>query len=142
MFLAGACASVATGCGGVKRGDDRQANGIMTVLGLEYGDYLATHQNVPPKDEAEFRAFVASRPQKMAEYRVSSVDELFTSPRDGQPIQIVCGAAKPVLDSVGYAVAACEAAGIDGKRLVANVRGGVSEISAADFAQAFPTLAQ
>jgi len=137
-YLSFAAATLAIGCGKAEQQDGRRASGIMTVLGLEYGDYLATHRNAPPAELAQFRTFIESRPQKMAEYRVASIDDLFTSPRDSQPIQVVCGVAKPVLDAGGFALAAYEATGVDGKRLVANIRGGVSELSAADFAQTFP----
>jgi hypothetical protein len=128
------------GCSKATRPDNPQAKGIMTVLGLEYGDYLASHNDVPPKDLAAFRAFLESRPEKMTEYRVDAIDKLFTSPRDGQPITVVSGVAKPVLDAGGYALAAYETVGVDGKRLVSNVRGGVGEMTAEEFSQAYPSL--
>jgi hypothetical protein len=130
--------TLASGCGEAAPQDARRAHGVMTVLGLEYGDYLAANRNSPPQNVSQFRSFVASRPQKMTEYRVNGVDELFTSPRDGQPIQVVCGLAKPVVDAQGYPLAAYEAVGTDGKRLVANARGGVSELTDEQFAQTFP----
>jgi hypothetical protein len=137
----GACAClIVGGCSQAARPDNQEAKGIMTVLGLEYGDYLASHNNVPPKDVAAFRAFLESRPEKMTEYRVDAIDKLFTSPRDGQPITVVSGVAQPVLDSGGYALAAYETVGVDGKRLVSNVRGGVGEMTAEEFSQAYPAI--
>jgi hypothetical protein len=138
-----ACSALAVlwGCG-AKSQDFSAANGIMTVLGLEYGDYLASHRNAPPADLAEFRKFVESRPEKLSEYRVKVVDALFTSPRDEQAINVVCGVKQPMLDQAGYALAAYEAKGVDGKRLTSNSRGGVSELSSDDFARAFPGLSR
>lgn len=140
-LLAVASAFALAGCGGgARQASPQAAQGIMTVLGLEYGDYLARHGNATPFDAAQFRSFVESRPDKLAEYRVGSVDDLFTSPRDGQPVRIVCGVKQPVVDDGGYAVAAYEATGVGGSRLVANMRGAVREMTAAEFAEAFLAL--
>jgi hypothetical protein len=143
-IVMGACGIAAVvGAGGCRQAaqqDDRRASGIMAVLGLEYGEYLASHRNAPPAKVGDFRAFLESRPEKLKEYRVTSIDELLTSPRDHQAISIVCGVAQPVLDEGGYALAAYEAEGVDGKRLVSSARGGVVEMTAAEFSAAFPSL--
>jgi hypothetical protein len=118
--------------------DDPRAHGVMKVLGLEYAAYLAAHRGGVPKDEAEFRKFIESRPAMLEEYRVQDVNVLFKSPRDGGPIGIVTGVSAPVLDSSGYALAAYERTGVDGKRLVVNARGGVSPMTSEEFAAAFP----
>ena len=108
----------------------------MNALANLYGMYLDSHQGRPPKDEKEFRAYLDSMPQALAAYNVTQVDQMLTSPRDGQPFVIIFGKKKIApADSPGTPWAAYEQTGIDGKRFAVQVRGGVKILSDTEIEQ-------
>jgi hypothetical protein len=128
-----------SGCGQSQRpADQREARGILQVLGREYGRYLVDHNDAPPKDEAAFRAYLESQMTRLKSYGVKQVDDLLKSPRDGQPLTIVCGQRIAAPDQPDLVWAAFEQTGVDGKRLACNVRGGVEELDATAFQQRIP----
>jgi hypothetical protein len=82
----------------------------------------------PPKDEQEFKEKVQSAELSPESLKVDSIDELFVSERDGQPLGIVYGTAPKGSDVVVY-----EQTGVDGKRLVGHRIGMVEEVDEAKF---------
>jgi hypothetical protein len=82
----------------------------------------------PPKDEQEFKDKVNSAGLSPKSLKVSSIEELFVSERDGQPFAIVYGSTPKGSDVVVY-----EQTGVDGKRLVGHRIGMVEEVDEAKF---------
>ncbi|RIK85351.1 MAG: hypothetical protein DCC67_04155 [Planctomycetota bacterium] len=64
---------------------------------------------------------------------IGGIDGLLTSPRDGQPLVIVYGKRIAPKDSPNTPWAAYEQTGVDGKRMVAKVRGTVDELTTAEI---------
>lgn len=118
------------GCGSstpVPTGSVREARGVLRVLGIEYANFAAQHNDRPPADKAELVAFLESRRDHIA--GLQAVEQLFVSPRDNQPLLIYYGKSMPPPDESGFPAVARELTGADGKCLVANTRGGVMEIA-------------
>jgi hypothetical protein len=118
------------GCGGVSPtggGDDFQTRRMLGLVATFYGDFLS-ERGAPPKDEAAFRAFLQERSQRLERMKLD-VDTLLTSPRDGQPFIIVYGKRVAPRDSPNTPWAAYEQTGVDGKRLAAQVRGQIVELT-------------
>lgn len=107
----------------------------MYVLSVIYGEYLDSHLGKPPKDIGAFREYLESRADELEWYNIENLDQLLISPRDGQPLVIVCGKRLAPADSPGTPWAAYEQTGIDGKRMAVQVRGGVYELSADEIDQ-------
>jgi hypothetical protein len=89
-----------------------------------------------PADEQEFKAAVGQGKMDLDVLGVSSVDELFVSDRDGQPLVILYGA--QAKNSQG--VIAYEQTGENGVRLVGTSNGQVIEADATQFLKLVPPL--
>ena len=123
ILLIGVLSLVGCGGGSEGGGDDYQTRRQLSLVAEIYGDYLGTHGNAAPKDDAEFRVFLTEYAAKrLKAYNVADVDELLKSPRDGQPFTIVCGKRLAPPDSPNTPWAAYEQTGVDGTRLAAQVR--------------------
>jgi hypothetical protein len=129
-----------SGCGGTASpaGDQGQTKAAMRLLGIQYAQYLGSHNGSPPKDEAAWRSYLEAHMNELSPYGVKSVDDLLKSQRDGQPLVVVYGKAVPVPEQVDLTWTAYEQTGVGGKRLVCNTRGGVAELSAEDFGKLVP----
>jgi len=86
-----------------------------------------------PNDEAEFKAALAKANLTLDAMKVSSIDELFVSERDGQPLVVVYGQAPAGSDIVVY-----EQTGVDGRRQVGHRIGMVEEVDQARFDELVP----
>ena len=131
---------VATGCGGAApaAGGEAQTKAAMRLLGMQYADYLAAHNNSPPKDEAAMRSWLEAHMNELAPYGVKSVDDLLKSSRDGQPLVIICGKKVADPNQPEMAWAAYERTGSGGARLACSVRGAVVKLSPEEFDKAIP----
>ena len=116
---------------------DRQTRVLMNVLSVFYGDYLDAHRGNPPKDVDAFRAYLESRAEDLKRYKLKNVDQLMTSPRDGQPLAIVCAKRVAPPGSPGTPWAAYEQSGVEGTRMAVQVRAGVQELSPDEIEQIF-----
>jgi hypothetical protein len=106
-------------------------------MGGFYAGYLGAHNNQPPKDEVEFRAYLATQ-QEALDKAGLSIDEMFLSPRGG-PLAWVYGARPPV-GPMGMTYVAYETTPVDGKRLVIAGGGMTKEMDDAEFRQVFPNV--
>jgi hypothetical protein len=134
----GCCLGLLLGCGNVSSPAPQSARETAVALklvGLQYGEYVATNNGAPPKDLETYRKFVESRLADLVNYNVKNVDDILSSRRDGQPLALICGKKVFDPDQPDQLWAAYEQTGVDGKRMAANVRGGVVELSAEEFSR-------
>lgn len=94
----------------------------------------------PPANEAAFKEAIGSSLKTVADVlKVTDVDALFTSSRDGKPIVVVYAPRPAKMDPN---VVAYEQDGVDGKRLVGFSLGTVEEVDEARFRELVPTPAK
>jgi hypothetical protein len=103
----------------------RLLTSLHTRISSELGRY--------PKDEAEFKAALGKANLTLDAMKVNSIDELFISKRDGQPLVVVYGQAPAGSDVVVY-----EQTGVNGLREVGHRLGNVEEVDEAKFAEIAP----
>lgn len=129
--------AAAVGCGGDDGGKSALAefnSNSMQRLANLYFAFQLDHDFKGPKDEAEFRTFIAGVPaEKLANVGVdpAAIDVLFVSPRDEQPYKVrysvmgsAMGSAEPVI---------FEATGVDGKREVGFLNMTQREVDSAEY---------
>jgi hypothetical protein len=127
--------SASGGCGAdASTADDAQIRAAMKLLGLEYGGYLA-EKGTPPPDEPALRSYLKSRLPVLRDFGVKSVDDLMRPGRDGQPLKVVYGKKVPQPEHPEYVWVAHEQAGVGGKRLACDSRGGVYELTDTEYSQ-------
>jgi hypothetical protein len=104
----------------------------MRAFAIAFGQFTGQNRGRPPKNEEQLRKFIEQMgPAWMESHGVDSVDELFTSPRDGQPYVVLYGRRRSK-------VIAYEAEGKDGKRFVADDLGNVELADEARFNELVP----
>ena len=131
LFLA-LLSLTASGCGGESSEVKKRSTAhvyLLTSLHTKISSELGRF----PKDEAEFKAALAKSNLSLDALKVDSLDELFVSERDGQPLVVVYGQAPTGSDVVVY-----EQTGVDGKRQVGHRIGMVEEVDEARFAEIAP----
>lgn len=119
------------GCDGaasVKRDKEISHVGAVTTLYFRAKSTLGK----PPASEQEFKEVIAQDNVDPGVLGVDSVDELFVSDRDGQPLVVDYGQTSP------QGVVVYEQVGKDGVRLVGFTSGQIEEADAAKFAQLVP----
>lgn len=97
-----------------------------------YASYLNRNADRPPASEVEFKRYIAERGDpvlKLAD--VSTVDELFVSPRDNEPYVLLYG--NDAAKLIRRGVVTHEKTGVDGRRLVGHRMGFVDELDDAEF---------
>jgi hypothetical protein len=135
VVLSALCTVFSSGCGrSAPPAGDAQLRAAMKLLGLQYGSYLAD-KGGPPPDESALRNYLQSRLTVLRDYGVKSVDDLLRLGRDGQPLHLIYGRKVPLPEHPEYGWVAHELSGIDGKRLACDSRGGIYEITDAEFSQ-------
>jgi hypothetical protein len=124
------------GCGGESQTTSSSQTDTRAprVLVAMFNEFMAEHGGRSPKDEAEFREFLATRSDRLEAARLTA-DQLLTSPRGERALVVVCGTRGP-LDVDGKQFVAYEAAPVDGSRMVVHVRGGVELIDEATIGPA------
>ncbi len=123
------------GCGSIGEPNRAQEDSGLKPLAIFYGRYVAQHQGQPPKDEAEFKAYL-KEPQNAEQlkdtFNFTDIDAIFISSRDKKPYVVIYG---PVSGQgpAGAPVVAYEQEGVAGKRFVASNMGAVEEVDAERF---------
>lgn len=108
---------------------DTQDTAIASVARL-YGEYLATHENKPPKNEQAFRDYVKSLPnEQRTAMGLADLEKGMTSPRDGKPFVILCGRSYGNVEYLESTIVVHEQAGIDGTIMAADSFGAVYKLS-------------
>jgi hypothetical protein len=133
-----ACSFV--GCGN-ESGPIAQEQTNLAWLGSMYARYIGANQGKPPQAIDELKKFVAGRttPDELTRLKVASVDELFISPRDGRPFEMVTYKQLPPPEGGAPApVVLYEAVGQNGQRAVAFPGGNTGTVSESDLTQFLP----
>jgi hypothetical protein len=111
----------------------------LKALAVCYGRFIGQHQGNPPQSEEEFKTFIQSIPAEQIPGGSADMNSLFVSPRDNQPYvvrydldrtQLMPGPTMPIV--------AYEQTGVEGKRYVADMVGGVQEVEEAKFKELVP----
>jgi hypothetical protein len=132
FWLALLAAALFAGCGPDEQARQKGVSHVRAISALYFKATSVLGRN--PADEQEFKAAVSQGEMDLDVLGVSSVDELFVSDRDGQPLVILYGA-QP---KSSQGVIAYEQTGKDGIRLVGTSNGQVIEADAAQFAKLAP----
>jgi hypothetical protein len=128
------------GCGPAGKSNREQEESGLKPIALFYAQFIPQHQGKPPKDEAEFKAFL--KEPKNAEllerdFHVADIDAMFISKRDKKPYIVIYGPSSGE-GPAGQPVIAYEQEGVEGKRFVASKLGAVAEVDEAAFAKMVP----
>ena len=137
-LLLSLCLAVGLGCSSQKNVADEKPNDshIKPITSL-YTGYMNRHADRPPASEAEFKQFIAEGGDAVLKAAgVSTLEELFVSPRDNQPYVILYGNDAARLISRGIVV--YERNGNGGRRLVGYRMGFVNEVDDAEFRKLVP----
>jgi hypothetical protein len=116
---------------------DKRGIDFARVRGMSdaYSLYKQAHNGAPPKNETEFRDFLATQ-QTALERHDLTVDDVFKSPRGDQTMTWIYGRSVPsqqIGECYGF-----EASPLDGKRLVIGARGMFEMMDEAKFRAAIP----
>ena len=133
-----------TGCG-EQSGPIAQEQTNLSWLGNMYGRYIGAHQGQPPQSVDEFRKFVSERTDsaELQRLRASDVNELFRSPRDGKPFELVVYRKLPApAGGEPQPVVLYEAAGKNGERAVAFLGGGTQVVNDSELQTMLPAGAR
>ena len=110
---------IVTGCGEEKPAPTASR---LATIGKVYEQFRYAHRGTVPKDRAEFVSFIEEQGDwLLEEAQADSVDELFVSERDGQPLVILYGKDRKQLN--GMQVVVHETKGVDGRIMVGYASG-------------------
>lgn len=122
LVLASAC-----GCGSKNAAVVKSETSHVRLLAMLHTKASSKLRRAP-RDEQEFKQTLAAMSVAVEPLKVASIDELFTSERDGEPLVVVYGRPPKGSDVVVY-----EQTGVNGKRLVGYKIGMVEEIDEPTF---------
>jgi hypothetical protein len=132
LLLAPVAAALLVGCGSNAEARQKGVSHVRAISALYFKATSVLGRN--PADEQEFKAAVGQGKMDLDVLGVSSVDELFVSDRDGQPLVILYGAqAKNPKGVIAY-----EQTGENGVKLVGTNNGQVIEADATQFLKLVP----
>jgi len=109
----------------------------MKALAILFSQYVAANHKHLPTDEAQLKRFISQKGARdLAGRQLASVDELFVSARDGEPLVIKYGQKSSPAEALAPdSIVAYEKTGVHGQRLVALPTGGVAELDQNEFAE-------
>jgi hypothetical protein len=125
----------AQGCGAdAGRDGSKDVSHVRVITALYFTATSALGRS--PESEEEFKGQIAKASPDLSVLGVGSIDELFVSDRDGQPLVVLYGKqrAGAAPDVVAY-----EQTGKDGVRLIGNKSGQVEEADDARFSKLVET---
>jgi hypothetical protein len=110
-------------------------------LGSMYGMYVGSHKGQTPNEIGDLRNFVEKRinAEDLARLKVGNVNELFVSPRDGKPFEMVTyGTLPPPVGGEPPPIVLYEASGLDGERAIALLGGGTQTVDENELQSMLP----
>jgi hypothetical protein len=138
LLLLPLTAPLLSGCGsGSANNHIKQTSHVRAIAALYFTANSVLGKN--PSNEQEFKNVLSQRKMDLGVLGVSSVDELFVSDRDDQPLVIIYG---PQPKGAAQGVIVYEQIGKDGVKLVGTSNGQVIEADAAQFAKLVPSPQQ
>ncbi len=108
------------------------------VIGLLGARYLQEHKNRPPQKRADIIKYFEGIPEEWTGLGMNTAEEFLTSPRDGQPLVVVTGSDFGPLSPNGLPYIAYEQTGENGKVMLIDARGSVTEMPESDLRELFP----
>jgi hypothetical protein len=123
------------GCGGdgASAPNNSETSHLRVITALYFRATSALGKK--PASEQEFKTFLAGDSLDLDVLGVDSIDDLFVSERDGQPLVILYGSDRKGVDP---RVVAYEAVGKDGARLVGFDSGQITEADETHFKELVP----
>jgi hypothetical protein len=119
----------ATGSGCAKKDSGVETREMSRVRILTNLHAMATTKiGHLPRDEQEFKQAIAKLQVNLEKRKAGSIDELFISERDGQPLVVIYGSGSVDSDVVVY-----EQNGVNGKRMVGHRIGMVEEVDESEL---------
>lgn len=137
LWLSLACFACG-GCGGSRRAESVSGGrAVLEEVNRAYVTHLRTNRYRPPASREEFKKILQQAGDSALQRAgVKTVDELFVSPRDSQPLVIKYG--KDASKLLERGVVAYEQTGVAGRRLVAFDLGSVKEVDENEFKELLP----
>lgn len=134
VFAMLTCVLIA-GCGDGASNQGAATDGShLKFVADTYGLFLKNYRRLP-NDDGEFREFATKLAADDPKAKGQTIDQLFTSERDGKPFGLFTLKTPPPADSPQ---AAYEQVGVDGRRLVADTAGNIQEVDEATFRTMVP----
>ena len=121
---------LASGCGSDAEDPPSYSLAELRALGQLYGAYVSRHGGLP-SDRDGLSAFAA-------QMTGNDIEKIALSPRDGRPLVLLFGRPVGSSEQDGFPWVAYEQSEVAGTRLAVTSRGGVYELNAEQFQQAFP----
>lgn len=122
------------GCGGGNAAKSDPSKSNLAAFSTLYARFRIANRGQNPKNENELRSFIESKGSTVLEAAGLSVDDVFVSNRDNEPIVVVYGDKPLICD--GQEVIAYESTSLDGERLVASPTGSAMFVNEATFSEA------
>ena len=125
------------GCGPAGESNRQAEESCRKPIAIFYARFIPQHQGKPPKDEAEFKAFLKeplNAEELQKSFNVSDIDAMFVSTRDKKPFVVIYGPTSGE-GPAGQPVIAYEQEGVNGKRFVASKMGAIEEVDSAAFSR-------
>jgi hypothetical protein len=123
----------AAGCSSAPKGPDSSSTNLQLVADY-YAIFLKEHRRLP-KNEAEFKNFLAPVVAEDVKAEGKTVEELLVSHRDGKPFVLFTQENPP---PEGAALAVYEQVGMNGIRCVADTAGTIQEVDEPTFRTMVP----
>jgi hypothetical protein len=134
-IIAGALLLVMAGCGAQTVAPTATAGRRVSAIVTMHNSMERATGRLPP-NEQEFKKFITEKGSQMMERAgVTSVDELFVSDRDGQPLVVTYGKYPAGMTSK---IVVYEKNGAEGKRFVGYNVGAVELVDDARFSELVP----
>jgi hypothetical protein len=119
------------------RSDAAPDDSHIKPLTMLYVSYMNRSAGRRPANQQEFKNYIAKRGEPLLNSAgISSVEDLFVSPRDNEPYVVLYGNEDSQLISSG--VVMHERSGVGGRRLVGYRMGYVNEVDDAEFRKLVP----
>ena len=131
------CSVLASGCGSQPSRDGSQAEAQLRHLGTLYGKYLAQNNGEAPKNEGQFKEFLAAELAQLGNQETNSVDALLRSPGEGQRLVVRYGELTGLASPNGYPWIGYIQTEPDGTFKVISARGELEEVDQQELDKLF-----
>ncbi len=120
------------GCGGQNAAAVKKETSHVRLITMLYAR-ASSRLGHGPKDEQEFKDAIKHANISPEALKLSSIEDVFVSERDGKPLVVVYGGQRTGSDVVVY-----EQTGVDGMRMLGHTIGSVETVDEARFGELVP----